>query len=393
MKSPTADLRKVKSVTTGSCLCRTEALTDGPSVECLDAVWSHTQVATSLGLGLGTVGRSIKRDLINFGREGWCRRERISCPSTREGRASGRRRNRTPAVRRSATQTITVLMKSGACSRISTSVLPHRAEVIGLTLEIGRHPLLVPAAFFAPSQTAASAQVLILTARKRSYCRDASATGRSTLAPAPARNSPRRPGPQARFPHTPALPSFLSLPPPTMSTFPVRSIAESHAIMSSPGMPWEMEERVIRGVSVRAYKNLYASLRDLWLASKVCPALQLSFFIYPYLLGFSLSDRRTTLSTRVRGGAELRDNDFAALTCVSRPTDERITYLDSHLKVEAIARMLSTEFGCKKGDKVAIVARNLPEWILSFWVRRLSFRSLHRANSDLRRLNSLEASR
>ena len=99
------------------------------------------------------------------------------------------------------------------------------------------------------------------------------------------------------------------------------------------------------------------------------------------------------MSTRVRGEAELRDNDFAALTCVSRPTDERITYLDSHLKVEAIARMLSTEFGCKKGDKVAIVARNLPEWILSFWVRRLSFRSLHRANSDLRRLNSLEASR
>ena len=148
---------------------RTGTHADGPLVECLDAVWSHTQVATSLGLGLGIVGKGFKRDAINFGPEGWCRRERISCPSTREGRASGRRRNRTPAVRRCATQTIAVLMKSGACLRILTSVLPHRAEVIVLTLEIGRHPLLVPAAFFAPSQTAAYAQVLILTARKRSY--------------------------------------------------------------------------------------------------------------------------------------------------------------------------------------------------------------------------------
>ncbi|KAL8277463.1 hypothetical protein RQP46_010185 [Phenoliferia psychrophenolica] len=97
-------------------------------------------------------------------------------------------------------------------------------------------------------------------------------------------------------------------------------------MMSSPGMPWEMEEKVIRGIRTRTYKNLYGSLRDLWIASKV----------------FAKRDHIVY-------------------------EDERLTYEESHARVHAIALMLSETYGCKKGDRVAIVARNLPEWILSFW--------------------------
>ena len=31
------------------------------------------------------------------------------------------------------------------------------------------------------------------------------------------------------------------------------------------------------------------------------------------------------------------------------------------------------QYGLKKGDRVAIACRNLPEWILLFWVRTVPF--------------------
>ncbi|KAI5481095.1 hypothetical protein MNV49_006281 [Pseudohyphozyma bogoriensis] len=37
----------------------------------------------------------------------------------------------------------------------------------------------------------------------------------------------------------------------------------------------------------------------------------------------------------------------------------------------AIANMLIEEFGCKKGDRIAIASRNLPEWILTFFAIQL----------------------
>lgn len=48
---------------------------------------------------------------------------------------------------------------------------------------------------------------------------------------------------------------------------------------------------------------------------------------------------------------------------------ERMTYTQAHEKVTAIANMFVHQYGCKKGDRIAIAARNLPEWILCFWVR------------------------
>jgi len=45
----------------------------------------------------------------------------------------------------------------------------------------------------------------------------------------------------------------------------------------------------------------------------------------------------------------------------------RITYARHHELVAAIARSLQEDFGVRKGDRVAILAANRPEWILTFW--------------------------
>src|SRR5690606_26983966 len=47
--------------------------------------------------------------------------------------------------------------------------------------------------------------------------------------------------------------------------------------------------------------------------------------------------------------------------------DERTTFAAAHRRVDAIAAGLVTRFGVRPGDRVAIAARNYPEWALSFW--------------------------
>ena len=44
--------------------------------------------------------------------------------------------------------------------------------------------------------------------------------------------------------------------------WPTRSIAETYALLSAPGMPFEMEEMIIRGVPTRVYKNARSGLRE-----------------------------------------------------------------------------------------------------------------------------------
>lgn len=56
----------------------------------------------------------------------------------------------------------------------------------------------------------------------------------------------------------------------SMSTFPVRSLEECHRMMTSPGTPWEMEEKEIRGNRLRVYKNVWPSMRFMWQTTKVC---------------------------------------------------------------------------------------------------------------------------
>jgi acyl-CoA synthetase (AMP-forming)/AMP-acid ligase II len=47
--------------------------------------------------------------------------------------------------------------------------------------------------------------------------------------------------------------------------------------------------------------------------------------------------------------------------------DRRIGFAEHHRLVASVARGLEARFGVKKGDRVAILAANCPEWILTFW--------------------------
>ncbi len=48
----------------------------------------------------------------------------------------------------------------------------------------------------------------------------------------------------------------------TEKPWPAMSIAEAHAALTAPGMPFEMEEKLIRGVPTRVWKNAPPTLRD-----------------------------------------------------------------------------------------------------------------------------------
>jgi len=108
--------------------------------------------------------------------------------------------------------------------------------------------------------------------------------------------------------------------------FPVMSIAQCNAVMTAPGAKFEMEEKVINGIRLRTYKHAPLTLRDVVLNSK-----QWDFREY---LVFE---------------------------------DERITYAAHYKAVAHLARRLLEDFGVQKGDRVAVVMRNYPQWVVGFW--------------------------
>ena len=48
---------------------------------------------------------------------------------------------------------------------------------------------------------------------------------------------------------------------PAAKPWPAMSIAQAHAMLTAPGMPFEMETLTIRGVPTRVWKNAPPSLR------------------------------------------------------------------------------------------------------------------------------------
>jgi long-chain acyl-CoA synthetase len=113
--------------------------------------------------------------------------------------------------------------------------------------------------------------------------------------------------------------------------FPAMSIAEAHRLLTStPGSMLEVEEREIRGVRIKTWKNAPPTLAQVFAIS--------AFF----------------------GERTYMVND-----------DERVTF-DAHRRAVArlAARLLAD--GVKKGDRVAIIMRNLPEWSAAFWAAALT---------------------
>jgi len=107
-------------------------------------------------------------------------------------------------------------------------------------------------------------------------------------------------------------------------TWPAMSIAQAHGMLTAPGMPFEMEELNIRGVQTRVWKNAPPSLRDVLLLGRTHG--EKVFLVYE---------------------------------------DERVTYDAFFRAASAFAHELQAQ-GIKKGDRVAIIMRNLPEWPVVF---------------------------
>jgi long-chain acyl-CoA synthetase len=107
--------------------------------------------------------------------------------------------------------------------------------------------------------------------------------------------------------------------------FPAISLAQAHALLTRPGSPFEMEERDIRGVRTRVWKNAPPTMREVFLLA------------------------------RARG-----NRTFVVYR------EERVSYEEFARAALAIAEALQ-QAGVKKGDRVAIAMRNLPEWPAAFF--------------------------
>jgi long-chain acyl-CoA synthetase len=112
---------------------------------------------------------------------------------------------------------------------------------------------------------------------------------------------------------------------PLPAGWPAMSIAQAHAILSGPGMATEVAEATIRGVRTKVWKNLPPTLRSVVQASRAHG--ERIFLVYE---------------------------------------DERVSFEAFHRAVAALAAELAAQ-GVVKGDRVAVVMRNIPEWVVAFY--------------------------
>jgi long-chain acyl-CoA synthetase len=111
----------------------------------------------------------------------------------------------------------------------------------------------------------------------------------------------------------------------TDKPWPVMSIAQAHAQLTAPGQRFEIEQKLLRGISTRTWKNAPPTLRDVFLNGRAFGARE--FLVY--------------------------DKDRASFEAFSRAT-------------LALAAQLQAD-GVTKGDRVAVIMRNLPEWPVAFF--------------------------
>jgi acyl-CoA synthetase (AMP-forming)/AMP-acid ligase II len=108
-------------------------------------------------------------------------------------------------------------------------------------------------------------------------------------------------------------------------SWPKMSLAQAQALLTAPGQRFEIEEVTIRGVPTRVWKNAPANLSLLIQASRLHG--QRVFTIHE---------------------------------------DERVTFEANFRAVAHLATKLR-EMGVKKGDRVALAMRNVPEWPVIFF--------------------------
>ena len=52
--------------------------------------------------------------------------------------------------------------------------------------------------------------------------------------------------------------------------------------------------------------------------------------------------------------------------------DEHTTFAEHYRIACTLAHRLRSTFGIEQGDRVAIIMRNLPEWVMAFWAASLA---------------------
>lgn len=107
--------------------------------------------------------------------------------------------------------------------------------------------------------------------------------------------------------------------------WPAMSIAEAHALLTAPGQPFEMETLTIRGVETRTWKNAPPTLAHVFEAGRAHG--ERVFLVH--------EDERVTFEAFARA----------------------VLALAAHFRADGLA----------KGDRVAVVMRNLPEWPVAFF--------------------------
>ena len=117
----------------------------------------------------------------------------------------------------------------------------------------------------------------------------------------------------------------ISAPMSAPKPWPAVSIAQAHALLTRPGSPFEMEEAVIRGMKTRVWKNAPPTLREVFLQGRTHG--DKTFLVY--------------------------ENDRASFDAFAKAA-------------LAIAEELGKQ-GVKKGDRVVLAMRNLPEWGAAFF--------------------------
>src|SRR3954468_3945169 len=110
------------------------------------------------------------------------------------------------------------------------------------------------------------------------------------------------------------------------SHWPAMSIAQAHALLTQPGSPLEMAKVDIRGIMTRVWKNAPPTLPELLM-----------------------------LARAAYGPRELLIYE-----------EDRVTYEGFYRAAVTIAHELQ-ELDVQKGDRVALVMRNVPEWPAIFY--------------------------
>jgi acyl-CoA synthetase (AMP-forming)/AMP-acid ligase II len=107
-------------------------------------------------------------------------------------------------------------------------------------------------------------------------------------------------------------------------------LAAIEAQLTGPGAPFELAEEDVLGERVRVFANRARSLRDLLLR-----------------------------------GREFADNEY--MLFVDGERERRYTFGEHEALVARTAASLADRYGVEPGDRVAILAANCPEWVISFW--------------------------